>query len=259
MPAYYERIGPHRYLPTAHAGGAWQPDAEQHMAPVAGLLAREIELFVAPRGGEVEIARISYDILGLIGAAESDIEVAALRPGRTIELVEATMIIGGRPAVRARAWLLSRQDTAPIAGGGPAPLPAPDSLPRWPMQRLWAGGYIASLDVRREGPERPGRAVVWIAADTQLIAGEEAGELASYLALVDTANGVAVREDPKRWMFPNVDLTVHLYRRPRGRWVGLDVEVSFGPDGRGLTSSVLHDIDGPVGRAEQILTVRPLG
>ncbi|KOX11143.1 hypothetical protein ADL04_02430 [Streptomyces sp. NRRL B-3648] len=31
-----------------------------------------------------------------------------------------------------------------------------------------------------------------------------------------------------------------------------------GPSGQGLTSTVLHDVDGPVGHAQQILTVRPL-
>jgi hypothetical protein len=59
-------------------------------------------------------------------------------------------------------------------------------------------------------------------------------------------------------MFPNVDLTVHLYRRPEGPWVGLDTSVAFGPTGLGLTASVLHDRLGELGRAEQSLTVRPL-
>ena len=40
-------------------------------------------------------------------------------------------------------------------------------------------------------------------------------------------------------------------------WVGFDTQVAFGPTGLGLTSSVLHDIEGPVGRAQQMLTVRP--
>ncbi len=59
-------------------------------------------------------------------------------------------------------------------------------------------------------------------------------------------------------MFPNVDLTVHLHRRPEGHWSGLDTTVTFGPNGRGVTSTVLHDVTGPVGHAQQILTLRPL-
>ena len=68
-----------------------------------------------------------------------------------------------------------------------------------------------------------------------------------------------MRESPDHWLFPNLDLTIHLYRTPVAGWVGLDTTVTFGPTGLGLTSSALHDTLGPVGRAEQILTVRPPG
>jgi hypothetical protein len=58
--------------------------------------------------------------------------------------------------------------------------------------------------------------------------------------------------------FPNVDLSIHLHRPPRGAWVGLDTTVTFGPEGHGVTSTVLHDEDGAVGVAAQMLTIRPL-
>ncbi len=67
-----------------------------------------------------------------------------------------------------------------------------------------------------------------------------------------------MRETPREWMFPNLDLTIHLMRRPTGRWLGLDTTVSFGPTGQGLTSSVLHDQEGPLGSVQQTLTVRPI-
>ena len=70
-----------------------------------------------------------------------------------------------------------------------------------------------------------------------------------------------VRLDPRAWAFPNVDLTVHLFRTPEGgpgRWLGLDTSVTVGTSGIGLTSTTLHDERGPVGRAEQILTIRPM-
>ncbi|MFE6619076.1 hypothetical protein [Streptomyces sp. NPDC057740] len=35
--------------------------------------------------------------------------------------------------------------------------------------------------------------------------------------------------------------------------------MAFGPTGQGVTSTVLHDINGPVGPAQQMLTVRPSG
>lgn len=57
---------------------------------------------------------------------------------------------------------------------------------------------------------------------------------------------------------PNVELSIHLHRQPVWGWVGLDTSVIFGSDGVGLTTSVLHDVHGPVGRVEQLLTVRPV-
>ncbi|MEU2349655.1 thioesterase family protein [Modestobacter sp. NPDC049651] len=253
--AYYERLDSTRFLPTVHAGGAWRSD-EQHFAPVAGLLTHEIERHAA--GGGLTVGRLTFEILGVIGAAESEVSVETVRPGRTISLVEATMTVAGRAVVRARAWLLAAQDTSAVAGGAPAPLPPRDQLPVWHGPDTWPGGYIASIEVRRSADAGPGRAQAWLSTPLDLVDGEPAGALARFIGLVDTANGIAVRESPGAWMFPNLDLSVHLYRQPTDGVVGLDTTVVFGPDGVGLTSSVLHDEQGPVGRAEQVLTVRPM-
>ena len=69
---------------------------------------------------------------------------------------------------------------------------------------------------------------------------------------------MTVREDPRAVAFPNVDLTAHFFTEPRGAWVGFDTRVSFGATGMGVTSSVIHDVHGPVGTLNQSLTVRPL-
>ncbi|MCK1819454.1 thioesterase family protein [Streptomyces sp. XM83C] len=256
--SYYTRTEDGRYRPTAHAGGAWGPD-EQHFSPLGGLVAHALERRLAERpGGEgLFISRVSYDILGRLALDDCEIEVETVRPGRTIELLEATARIGGRAVVRARAWLLAAHDTEAVAGVSAEPLTPPEELEPWRMSDLWSGGYIASVDVRPVFPSRPGRGAVWVSTPLSLVAGEPVGPLASYLALVDTANGIAVRQHPDKWMFPNVDLTVHLYRQPVPGWTGLDTTVCFGPAGQGLTSSVLHDRNGPVGHASQILTVRP--
>ncbi|MFC4086105.1 thioesterase family protein [Amycolatopsis samaneae] len=126
------------------------------------------------------------------------------------------------------------------------------------MSDLWPGGYIASLDVRTTAPPQPGRTTAWVSTPLDLVAGERVSPVASFVALVDTANGVAVRQEPTKWLFPNVDLSIHLHRLPEGRWTGLDTGVVFGEHGQGVTSTVLHDERGAVGHAQQILTVRPL-
>jgi hypothetical protein len=136
---------------------------------------------------DLQLARISYDILGLIPLREGAVSVRTLRPGRTIELVEAVLEIAGRTVVRATAWRLSRQETLGVQGGYPARLPDPDAMIAWPIDALWDGGYIASLTVRKPDDEEPGQGQAWVRSDVELVAGEDARPSSSFLRLVDTA------------------------------------------------------------------------
>ena len=256
---FYRALGDGRYQPTVHTQGAWRED-EQHMGAPSALIAHCLE-----RHGlreDMMMTRISYDILGVIGLAETRVEVEIIRPGRTIELLEATLFTGDgeRPAIRARAWRLQTSDTSAVAGGDPPPMPGqddPSAVPAWrERSELWPGGFIGALDIRRASPGEPGRGAVWQRTAYPLVDDETSTDTARFLLHADTANGMSVRENPREWLFPNVDLTVHLHRRPRYAWAGLSTEVTFGPDGVGLTSAVLYDQHGPVGRSQQTLTVR---
>lgn len=253
-------ISTERFAPTLHAQGAWQAH-EQHMSPVAALMLQSIESHLAARGGPeagLQIARVTYEILGMVAARPVEVSVEVVRPGRTIAVVEAALSVDGRVAVRARAWLLGASDTASVAGGQPEPMPAPDTFGLWENASAWGGGYIDSLQARVDPASEPGHVRAWLTTERSLIADETHSDLALFVGLVDTANGMAARESPHTWMFPNTELTVHLYRTPAGRWLGLDVTAVFGATGVGLTSAVLFDTTGPVGRSEQILTVRPM-
>ncbi len=254
-PAFYRRLGPDVFLPTVLSQGAWRPD-EQHMGPVSGLIAHAVDLH-EPRPG-MQLSRISYDILGMIPARASHVSVRTTRPGRTIELVEATLSVDDRVAVRAHAWRLGTQDTSTVAGLELEPMPGPAAFPAWHGASTWDGGYIKGLEFRADPDRRAGRTRTWLRTPNALIDGETCSPTADLVRLADTANGIAVRASPREWMFPNVDLSIHLFREPVRGWVGFDTRVTFGGSGVGLTSTTLHDELGPVGRAEQILTVRPL-
>ncbi|THV27301.1 thioesterase family protein [Glycomyces paridis] len=255
--SYFVREDEHRFRPTPLTGGAWST-AEQHISPMNGLIVHAVERFVAERGGDaLAIGRISVDILGVLDLEPFDLTVEVVRPGRTIELLEATVVSGGRPAVRARVWRTTVQDTAAVAGGAAEPLPGPEGLKVWPMTGVWPGAYVASLDVRQIGAAEPGRARAWGSTAATLVDGEHVSDLARLIGLVDTANGLAVRRPPEEWLFPNVDLTIHLFRTPSGPWLGLDTTVVFGPGGLGVTATALHDAEGHFGHAHQALTIRP--
>ncbi|MEO6021508.1 MAG: thioesterase family protein [Knoellia sp.] len=258
--AYFERTGPHSFTATEHTGGAWALD-EQHIAPALGLLAHVVETDRDERRSEgpndaLTISRLSFDILGTLPIEEVETSVIVRRPGRTIELVEATLSHGGRAAVILRAWLLQTRDTSAIAGTSRPRLPTPADTPAWTPSALWPGGFIKTAHLRRTQAE-PGRAHFWVRTDEPLVADEPVSALAAAVGLFDIANGMTVRENPSTVAFPNVDLTAHLVRPPRAGWLGFDTTVTFGDNGVGLTSSVLHDEHGPIGSLAQILTVRP--
>ena len=254
--AYFERTGETTFRPTPHVSGAWDP-AQQHIAPALGLLAHVVERDRdARRGDGLVVGRLSYDILGRVPVEEVQIEVRVVRPGRTIELVEATLGHQGRPAVLLRAWLLQPNDTAALEARPLPRIPPPSALPAWSPTTVWPGGFIASAEVRRAEAE-PGRAAYWVRTPLPLIRDEPVSQLASTAGLLDIANGMTVRASPREVAFPNVDLTAHLFVEPRGEWVGFDTSVIFGPTGIGVTTSVLHDVHGPIGIASQVLTIRP--
>ena len=254
--AYFERLGPGSFRPTDHVSGAWD-ESTQHIGPALGLLVHAVELDLAGRRDDpMVISRLTYELLGVVPMDTVDVEVEVIRPGRTIELVEATYSHGDRTGIRLRAWLQQPRDTGAIAGDAFDPLPPPEEMEPWDPTTVWSGGYLASAHVRRDS-RGPGRARYWVRTDVPLLAAEEVSPLARMTALVDIANGMAIRADPAVVTFPNIDLTAHLVRSPAGEWLGFDTRVSFGPGGLGLTASVIHDENGPVGTVSQSLTVRP--
>ncbi|KGN41993.1 thioesterase family protein [Knoellia aerolata] len=253
--SYFRRVGDTSFRPAVHVQGAWNLD-EQHVAPALGLMAHLVEVDRdARRDDGLALARLSYDILGTLPMDVCDVQVRVLRPGRTIELVEAVLSHGGRPAVTLRAWLLDARDTSSVAGSGLPAIPAPSAVPAWDPRTVWPGGFIESVSLRR-AQEQPGRAAFWVRTDVPLV-DEPHSRLAAAVGLLDIANGMTVRASPQDVAFPNLDLTAHLFRSPGEGWLGFDTAVTFGVAGTGVTSSVLHDELGPFGTLAQVLTVRP--
>lgn len=228
------------------------------MAPASGVLVHCLEQH-DPRP-DMRMARLSFDILGMIPGGEFEVTTRTLRPGRTIELIEAELSAGGRTAIRAKAWRLITGDTADVAAVEDAPMPGVERSVAWTGMDEWPGGYIDSLDVRIIEGHRRGRGQVWVRSPHEMVDGGPTPDFVRLMGLVDTANGIASRVPPGAgsYMFPNLDLQIHLHREPTGHWLGLDTGVTFGADGIGLTSTVLNDESGPFGRAEQILTLRKL-
>lgn len=256
-PAYFERLDETRFRPTAHVGGAWNVD-EQHVAPPIGLVAHVIEQAHAARSPHpMQLTRLTVEILGTIPMETVEVTSSVLRPGRSIELADGTLSHHGRPALLARAWLQHTRDTTALAGSAYSPMPSPDDLDPVDPTQMWPGGFIASVGEIRSRIVETGRGQAWIHPTVPLLAGEPVSPTARLVALIDIANGITPRADPRDVAFPNLDLTLHLFRTPGEGWIGFDTTVSFSGAGLGLTATVLHDEHGPLGTIAQTLTVRP--
>lgn len=250
--AFYVRRAADQFVSTLHSQGAWQP-GEQHLAPASGVLLAEVERRLP---SNKLVSRASFDVLGVIQSGEFTVEVRMVRPGRSIELIEASMKHGSLTSISARIWRLAATDTTRVQGIEEEQLPPPEAMTPLAFSSVWGGGYVASLEARQDIRARAGRGRSWLRTSCTLVAGEADPPVAGFLKLVDTANGLVTREPPGSVFFPNVDLTVHFFRQPEAGWVGFDTHVSFGPTGLGETLSVLSDLRGPVGTAAQSLTVR---
>jgi hypothetical protein len=255
--AFYEPDG-ERYLATELTRGPWDPGA-QHAGPPAALLGREIELL--PEAEEFQVGRVTCEILRSVPIAPVTVSARVLRPGRRVQLVEAELCDeGGEPLMRASAWRLR---TAPVeipseAMAATEPPPAPEQGAELEFFPTGAEiGYHSAMDVRfvAGGWLQPGPATVWLRMRGTLVAGEEPSPLQRTLVTADVGNGVSASLDFHRYLFINVDLTVHLERMPVGEWICVDAQTLPQPDGNGTAESVLCDRDGRIGRALQTLLI----
>ncbi|MEJ8280730.1 thioesterase family protein [Pseudonocardia sp. DW16-2] len=248
---------------TPSTTGPWFADA-QHMGPPSALLVRVMERLPASRTGGAEtgwrLARAAVEVLGAVPAGPVTVTASVERPGRTIELLSATMRAGGRDVLRARAWRLAASDTAAVAQGQAPALPGRDAaVVRTGRPTGWLPGFLDAIEwawLDDGGLDTPGPGRGWIRMRVPLVEGEEPSPAQRLMVAADCANGLAAPLDVTRWLFVNTELTVHLHRAPAGEWVGVDAATVIGPDGLGTCSATLFDDAGHTGRVAQALTVR---
>ena len=134
----------------------------------------------------------------------------------------------GEALIRAPAWRLAERaiEIPPgPAAGRRARCPAPSAAEDEAVLRHRPGGRLPHGDgvpVRRGAFRELGPATVWMRMRHPLVAGEEPTPLQRVLAAADSGNGVSATLDLARYLFINVDLSVHLHRLPAGEWVCLD-------------------------------------
>jgi acyl-Coa thioesterase superfamily protein/acyl-CoA thioesterase superfamily protein len=239
--------------PSELTRGPWDPNA-QHAGPPSALLARALEL-CEPRDG-ARVARLTVEILAPIPIAPLTVTSRVARPGRSVELLEASLAGPDGEVMRARGWRLA---TADITTDWEQERPPPgresgEALEFFPTGES-AGWHTAMEIIFARGRFlEPGPATVWMRPRVPLVEGEAITPLQRTMLAADGGNGVSAPLDWSRFIFINTDLTVHLLRPPGGEWVCLDSVTHV--DGLGFTDTALWDERGRIGRAAQTLLVR---
>jgi hypothetical protein len=250
-----------RFVPGDLARGPWSPEA-QHGGPAAALLARSIARF---DGGErMFVVRLTVEFLRPIPIAPLQIQTRLVRPGRKVQLVEASLRTEANEVARAAAMRI-RCAEVPLPANlerGPEPPPQPESgaAPVSPWRAEWP--YVAfhthAVDHRFVVGrfDTPGPATDWIRLRVPLVAGEETLPLCRVAAAADFGNGVSwILPRRDGYLFINPDLTIYLHRVPAGEWVCLEAVTRVQPHGVGLAESRLWDEKGEIGRSLQGLLI----
>jgi hypothetical protein len=254
--AFYERAGD-GFVATELTRGPWDPGA-QHAGPPSALIGREIELLDGAEG--FQVARITLEILKPVHIGPVRVEAEVVRPGRSVQLVEASLLGEEGELMRARAWRIRTSEieipedvvSTPPSPPGPREGEEPEFF-----STGQSVGYHTAMELRAVGGGflEPGPATVWMRMGCRLVAGEEPTPLQRTLVAADVGNGISAVLDWRRFLFINVDLSVHLERMPEGEWVCVDAVTLPQPNGIGTAESVLSDERGRIGRAAQALLI----
>jgi hypothetical protein len=240
---------------TALTTGPWDPGA-QHGGPPAALLARAVERAAGIIGGQP--VRLAFDILGPVPVGRVHVSTRVLRPGRRVELIEATLDAGDRPLMRVTAWRTRTSEIQPVPAE-PAPHTHADGRPGDLSFFREEVAYHRALDWRvvHGSFMEPGPAAAWARPLCTLVEGEAMTPLEHLLVMTDASSGLSSVLDWSTTSFANVDLVVALRRPPVGEWLATDAATHLGGTGSAQCFATLYDAEGLVGRSSQSLLVEP--
>ena len=209
------------------------------------------------------VTRLTVELLRPVPLEPLELTTRLVRPGRKVQIVEASLRAGAHEVVRLTSLRIREQ---PLAL--PPDLPMDAVVVEPPEQGVDAQrmtGFLEGFHTRgvehrfvRGQLERAGPATDWIRLRVPLLEGEEPSPLVRVCAAADFGNGVS-QILPRTHTFINPDLTIYLHRYPRGEWVCIDAVTRIEQNGVGLAESRLLDRDGTIGRAAQSLIVEERG
>lgn len=255
--AFFTPIDDDRFEPSEWCRGPWTPDA-MHGSPPAALLGRAIER-TSPRA-DAMVVRTSFELLGPVPIEPLVVGTEVVRPGRNVEMIDASLRTDSREVMRARAWRI-RTTTLELEDPERIPFAVPPTeSPELPIDMAREGhNYISAMEWRFAAGSfnEQGPAACWFRMRLPLIEGEEPTPLQRVLCAADSGSGISNELDFRSWVYVNPDLTVLLHRHLAGEWVCLDAKTVVEAHGTGLCTTKVYDETGVIGSSAQTLFIAP--
>jgi len=240
---------PHHWHPSALAAG---PFAGLQGGAVAGLLTAEIEALADQRNWGTAIASSAW-FLRPTPMADLRTQMTVLAEGGRVSVIDNTLWASDetQPCATVRVTL-SRERAVEIPGFAET-APATIDPTRFPPRTIKAAhGQPWFMDAMEA---RAGDGIAWFRLDHAIIEG--AGPLSSVLGPADWTHGIA-RPFQNMVADPNPNLTVQLFRKPQGGWVGIGAQTRWRPaGGLGTGGGVLFDLQGEIGRVSMSVVLMP--
>lgn len=245
-----------RFIATDLARGPWDAEAQHGGAPAA-LIVRALERFGA---SGLRLARVTYELLRPVPLGELEVRVQQVRPGRRVEVLEASLhTADGTDVVRARGLKLRPADLAAGSSCSDRPAPPEQGHPSDFDRPEGLGFAKDAMEIRFVAGSfyTPGPATAWFRLSCELVAGETPSPLQRLAAAADFPNGISAVLPWDEYVFINPELTIYIEREPVGEWICLEADTRVCEGGHGLAQAVLYDMQGRVGRSLQALLVSP--
>lgn len=209
------------------------------------------------------LVRLTLDLLRPVPVTPLRLDVAALRPGRRLDVSQVVVRDGETAVARAVGLRLRLQDVAvPLSPTmGPPPAPGEAAVEWWPEEGFAAGNgfHHEAVEIRMVSGNfaQPGPGTGWVRLKCAVVAGSEVLGVERAAAASDFINGMSAYLSPAEYLFINPDLSVFLARPPHGEWIGLAATSLGFATGTGNAEARLYDMDGDLGRSVQSLIFEP--
>ncbi len=250
MPIFEALDAPNHWRPTPLAAG---PFAGLQGGAVASLLTAEIEAQAAARNWGTAIASAAW-FLRPTPMADLRSETRVVAEGGRVSVIDNTLWPVGEDAPCATVRVTLSRERAVEVPGLVESRPTRADPTQYPVRTLRiVKGRQWFMDAMEA---RLGDGVAWFRMHHAIIEG--AGPLSSILGPADWTHGIG-RPVQNVVADPNPNLTVQLFRQPRGGWIGVRAEARWTPSaGIGAGSGTLLDVEGEIGRVSMSVVLVPL-